>query len=350
MAFDIVFLGTGGSVPRNRFLNATLIRGFGNDFLVDCADGAQYPLLRSGVHLGNKLTILISHEHVDHIGGLGGLLNTLDLRQSARMKIEIFGSSLVLEKTLLLLQMVGSLKWLSVHYNELKSLSSLDYESHEERDPFVPPRRVPIEERPKKWIFDFTKDILKDQVTKCDSNVFWKHKDGLMSIRSFGTDHTEDSYGFIFEEKEHRNFLVRKAEELGVPRGIQRKQLFNNQEVTLADGTIIQPDQVLSAPIKGKKLVLLTDTLFRPDIISYCKDADCLIAPATYLEIDSREAKEHKHLTAKQAGILAKEAGVKKLFLNHVTERYENPQDIFSEAKKVFPNTYLAEDLVKERV
>lgn len=356
MAFEIIFLGTGGSVPRNRYLNATLIRGFGYNFLVDCGDGTQYPLLKSGEHLGNNLKILISHEHVDHIGGLGGLLNTLSFRRSARMKIEIYGGSLVLEKILLLLQMVGSLEWLDVHYNELGSGLSWDSEHYEESGSLEFPRSVPREEKPKKWVSDFARELLKGQVIKCDSEVLWPPKDKSvstkkekpMSIKYFRTDHTtEESFGFIFEEREKREFLPEKAIKLNVPKGPYWKRLKTEPEVELEDGRIIKQEQVLSPPIKGKKLVLLTDTLFSTDLISHCQGADCLIAEATYLEQDSEEANKNKCLTANQAGILAKKAGVKKMYLNHITERYENTQDILNEAKKVFPNTDLAEDLKK---
>jgi len=246
--------------------------------------------------------------------------------------------------------MVGSLKWLDVHYNELESGSSRDSENDEETSSLVFPHSVPIEDKSKKWILDFTKESLKGQVKKCSSDVLWQHKDKLMLIKYFRTDHTEDSFGFSFEEREKGTFLPKEAEKLNIPKGPIWKQLETEPEVKLDDGKIIKQEQVFSPPIKGKKVVFLTDTLFTTDLISHCMDADCLIAAATYLEQDSKEAKKNKFLTAKQIGGLAKEAKVKKLYLNHITDRYENGQDILNEAKAWFPNTYLTEDLLEIKV
>lgn len=303
---------------------------------------------------------MISHEHIDHIAGLAGLLFTLDLRQGAPMDINIWGGVLVLEKIACLLQTFINLQWLRIHYNRLTSdLNQSDYQT-KQKD--FSPRKVKdtlgffYEEKiqkgktKKQTVSDLMKiasEWLQGNANKVKSDVLW---DDEITCKAFRTHHTQSSFGFIFEEKGKRIFLPKEAEKLNIPKGKIWKQLENEPEVKLPDGRIIKQEMVLSPLVKGKKVVLLTDTLFNTDLISFCEGADCLIAEATYLEKDSEKAKEFKQLTATQAGILAKEAGVKNLYLNHITNRYRKVEVILNEAKKEFPGVVVAEDLQEIKV
>ena len=95
----------------------------------------------------------------------------------------------------------------------------------------------------------------------------------------------------------------------------------------------------------GDVVAVAIDTLPCPNLVKLAKGARLYLSESTYLEEHKHLAKEHLHLTARQAAMIAKEAGVKLLVLTHFSARYPNALDFEKEAKEIFPNTIAAEDL-----
>lgn len=165
-----------------------------------------------------------------------------------------------------------------------------------------------------------------------------------MTVSAFPVQHRgPDCYGFLFEEEEHRPFLAEKAETLGIPFGPERGQLIRGESLTLADGRIIQPEDVLGETIPGTKYVHIGDVGRTDNILDICRDADTLVIEATYVDEDAEMARAFGHMTAAQAATLAKEANVNTLILTHLSRRYY-ANDILSEARAIFPNTFVARD------
>jgi ribonuclease Z len=113
--------------------------------------------------------------------------------------------------------------------------------------------------------------------------------------------------------------------------------------VTLADGRTIYPEQVVGATIPGTKYVHIGDVGSARPLLELCQDADALVMEATYLDEDAAMAKEFGHMTALQAARLARDAGVKTLILTHLSRRY-HARDVITEARAIFPDTYVARD------
>ena len=87
--FEIVFLGTSASAPSvHRGLSSLFVQHEEYRFLVDCGEGTQRQILRSGVGFKRLNQILLTHGHLDHILGLGGLISTF-LRWEVMEEIEI---------------------------------------------------------------------------------------------------------------------------------------------------------------------------------------------------------------------------------------------------------------------
>jgi len=120
----------------------------------------------------------------------------------------------------------------------------------------------------------------------------------------------------MFREKEKRPFLVDKAEALGVPAGPERSRLVRGETVTLADGTVVHPDQVLGPPVPGAKLVFVGDTSRINDLVEVAWNADALVIEATYLSEEKELAREYGHLTAAEAATLAQQATVPDPYLS----------------------------------
>ena len=84
--------------------------------------------------------------------------------------------------------------------------------------------------------------------------------------------------------------------------------------------------------------------------LKLAKDADLLISEATYLEENKDKAENYLHLTAKEAGMLANQANVKKLILLHFSPRYQDIGKIREEAEEVFHDVTCAEDFMKFKI
>ena len=296
--FEIVFLGTSASTPSaHRGLSAHLIMHRQYRFLLDCGEGTQQQILRSGLGFKRLNKILLTHSHLDHILGLGGLVSTLT-RWETMDGLDIYGGQAALDR-------VADLIFGVV----LRGIR--------------PP--APINLRP----------LAPDMVILEDE----KFKLTAIPVTHRGPD----NYGFVFEEKARRPFLAEKADALGVPFGPERGKLVNGERITLADGRLIEPDMVLGDAQAGTKYVHVGDTGRTHNLVDYCRDADALVIEATYTEAEAEMARQFGHLTAAKAAQLAVEANVKNLILTHLSRRYFE-RDIRHEAQAIFPHTYVARD------
>ncbi len=296
--FEIVFLGTSASAPSiHRGLSATAILAGEHRFLIDCGEGTQRQILRSGIGFKRLNRILLTHGHLDHILGLGGLLSTF-ARWENIDRIEIWGGKAPLDRVTTLLYGVV-----------------LDYD------------RLPIR-------IDMY-DLQPGPFMETDE----------FTVSAFPVTHRgAGCFGFSFVERSRRPFLPEKAQALGVPAGPERGRLVNGEPITLADGRTITPEMVLGDEVKGVKLVYVGDTGRTDNLREHVQDAHTLVIEATFLDSEADQARHFGHLTARQAAELAAACGVETLVLNHVSRRYREI-DIIDEARRVFPNTYVARDL-----
>jgi ribonuclease Z len=301
--FEIVFLGTSASAPSvHRGLSAQVIMHKQYRFLVDCGEGTQRQILQSGIGFKRLDKILITHGHLDHILGLAGLLSTF-ARWEAMERLEVWGG-----------------KWALTRIHDL--LFGV--------------------------VLRGARPPLKIDLVEIKPGVLME--DDEFQVSAFPVSHRgPDCYGFVFEEKARRQFLPEKAQALGVPAGPERRELVAGRPVRLADGRTIQPDEVLGPLNAGAKLVHVGDAGRTDNLLEVCREADGLIIESTYLEVEADLAAQFNHLTAKQAATLAKEAGVKQLFLTHISRRYRE-KEVIEEAQAVFPGAVVARDFDQFKV
>jgi ribonuclease Z len=301
--FEIVFLGTSASAPSiKRGLSAAMVLHNEHRFLLDAGEGVQRQLLKSQLGFRRLKKILLTHGHLDHILGLGGLVSTFG-RWDVVPSLQIYGGAWALNrvKTLLLdVVLKGPEVSMELEFVEVEPGVLFDYEDFE---------------------------VIAFPVTHKGPGCF----------------------GYTFREKERRPFIVEKAEALGVPAGPERRRLVKGESVILADGTVVHPDQVLGEPIPGVKLVYVGDASRTEDLVEFVDGADALVIEATYLKAEEEMARRYGHLTASEAALLAKEAGVKQLILVHISRRYRD-SEIFEEAMGIFPNVVVAKDFDRFRI
>src|SRR5882757_1759415 len=287
--FDLTFLGTSASVPSaERNHPGLLVDAGGRRIMVDCGEGTQRQLLRSGAGFRRLDRLLLTHGHFDHVLGIPGLFSTLRLRQSTDV-MTIHGSPGTLD---VVVRMLAGL-W------------------GEGRAP-IPLRLAPLTEGRVLDAGEFTIDCFRV-----------RHRD-------------TESFAFSFESQVRRHLLPDRLSALGVPDGPVRTDL--------ADGRTIDSEDVLGPPEGCKKLVIVGDTETTDGLAEHVRDADLLVIEATFLERDAATALDYGHLTAAKAAGLAAAAGVKQLVLTHISGRYPD-EEILAEAVRVSPNTRLATDL-----
>ena len=297
--FELVFLGTSASSPSvHRGLSAHMILHRQYRFLLDCGEGTQRQILLSGLGFKRLDKVLLTHSHLDHILGLGGLVSTLS-RWETLEKLQIYGSKATLQRV----------------YDLIFRVVLRDA---------APPVEIELV-------------TLKGPTTIMEDDKF--------ALSAFPVVHRGPGcFNFLFEEKSRRPFLAEKAEALAVPFGPERARLVRGEAVTLADGRTIQPDEVLGETIPGVKYVHIGDVGRTDNLVEICRDADTLVIEATYIEEDAEMAKAFGHLTAAQAARLAAAANVKSLVLTHLSRRYAERQ-VREEARAIFPMTEVARDL-----
>jgi ribonuclease Z len=295
--FELTFLGTAASAPLpKRGLPSAVVAHDEYRIMVDCGEGTQRQLMSSGLGFRRLEHILITHPHLDHILGLGGILSTLSQWETLE-RVNIYGGKSALDR---------------------------------------------IEDLLYRIVFRGVRPPMEIALVDVKPGIIVSGED--FDVVAYPVQHRgPDCYGYIFQEQSRRPFLNDKATELGVPNGPERKLLVSGQPITLADGRMIQPEQVLGEWQRGTKLVMTGDIGEIDSTLKVAGEADALVTEATYSDGEAEMARQNAHITAGQAARLARDANVRQLILTHISGRHRE-KDLENEARAFFPETVIARD------
>jgi ribonuclease Z len=297
---EITFLGTSGCIPtEKRGLSSVHLDYLGEPMLFDCGEGTQRQMRLAGLNFMSVKNIYLTHLHADHFLGLGGMLQSMDFLERKDL-LTIHGPQGTAD-------MVDKLLTLGT----------------------------------------FKLDYLTLKVNEADEGIVFKGD--RYTVTAARTVHTKNSLAYCFIEDSHRKFNKAKALELGVPESRLFSKLQSGEAVEV-NGKKITPEMVLAEPIPGRKVVYTGDTRPCQAVVELASGADVLIHESMFSHEDLESTKDAAHSTTKQAAEVALKAGVKKLYLTHISQRYTEPDKLLAEAKDVFPETYMAEDFLKVKV
>jgi ribonuclease Z len=296
MPLTLGLLGTSATRPTvERNVPSVVLVREGETLMFDCGEGTQRQMMRYGVSFALR-DIYFTHMHADHVIGVIGLLRTMALqgrtepmrllgpRGSARMlrRARDFG----VDRVTFPVEMI-----------ELEPMQRVEYRDHE--------------------------------------------------VIAFPVDHGNTAaLGYAMVEATRKGrFNPERARELGVPEGPLWGQIHRGQPVTLPDGRVIEPRELVGAARAGRTVVITGDTRPCEATVEMARNADLLLHEATFTDEEAERAKETGHSTAREAAGVAARAGVCRLVLTHISARYSHdPSDLLREAREVFSNVVVGRD------
>jgi ribonuclease Z len=302
MSLRIVFLGTAASIPTpSRSLSAVAIQRKGCLFLFDCGEGTQKQMIKARIGFNRKTRILITHMHGDHILGLPGLLQTMSLLGRDK-PLQVHGP-------------IGTAEFIEATTKTVEFSLNFRIQAYE----------------------------VENEGSICEEREY--------KVESAWAEHSVPSLAYALIEKPRPGrFNPERAVSYGVPRGPFWSKIQQGSYVKLPDGRVVKPEDILGTPRPGRKIVYVGDTKPLDSIAEFSKGADILIHEATFADDLADKAEEDLHTTPSGAALVAKKAGAKLLILTHISARYGDTSILAQEAKKIFAEVLVAEDLMKIEV
>lgn len=290
---DVCLLGTGGMMPLPyRWLTSLMVRYNGSSLLIDCGEGTQIAIKEKGWSFKPIDVICFTHYHGDHISGLPGLLLTMG-NADRKEPLTLIGP-----------------RGLERVVNALRVIA-----------PELP------------FDIKFIEITQPEQVIELNG----------YRITAFKVNHNVICYGYTLEILRQGKFSAERAKEQEIP--LKFWNPLQKGQTIEAEGKIYTPDMVLGPERKGIKLTYTTDTRPTDSILKNAADSDLFICEGMYGEDDKADkAKGYKHMTFREAAILARNANVQEMWLTHYSPSLVRPDDYMDKVREIFSNAFPGKD------
>ncbi len=296
--FKIRILGCGSALPTlKHFASSQIIEVRDKTFMVDCGEGTQIQVRRARIHFNKIFAIFITHLHGDHCFGLIGLISTLG--------------------------MLGRTAPLHI---------------------YAPKELGPI----LKLQMDFFCNGLEYEVTfhEVDTSVAGiVYEDKSVIVKSIPLNHRIACCGYMFSEKPTLPHIRRDMIDFYRIPECYRNNIKNGADWITPEGEVIPNNRLTEPAAAPRSYAYCSDTKYLPELYKLVYGVNLLYHEATYCSENENRASLYYHSTAKQAATVALNAKAKSLLLGHFSARYDNENAILNEARNIFPNTYLANEM-----
>lgn len=296
--FQIRILGCGSALPNLKHnTSSQLVEIHDKMFMVDCGEGTQLQLRKSKVHFSKISAVFITHTHGDHCFGLMGLVSTFGL----------------LGRTA------------PLHIYAPKELEEL------------------FEIQKNMFCTTFEYELIFHPVDTKQVSVIYE--DRSLTVTTVPLNHRVPCCGFLFKEKSRLPHINREQiDYYGIPM-CQLNNIKNGADWHTEDGETIPNARLTLPPDKPLSYAYCSDTKYIPELYKQIKGVDVLYHESTYMDADEKQAAKYCHSTARQAATTALNSEAGMLILGHYSSKYANEQQLLDEAKSVFKNTFLSNEM-----
>lgn len=294
--FELNILGCGSATPTTRHMpSCQVLNVRDNLFMIDCGEGAQLAIRRMKLKFSRLNHIFISHLHGDHCFGLPGLLSTLALQEkSSSVTVHIFEDGARLLK------------------------DAMDF-----------------------FCRDSSYELKFNIITTKKAVIY---EDDAITVTTVPLRHRVPAVGFIFKEKPKlRHINAEECKYFGVPQ-YAFNSLRQGEDFVTPEGLIIPNKKLTTDAEPSISYAYCSDTTFSKRVINAVKGVDWLYHEATYGDENAVKARKRFHCTAREAGIVAREAQAKRLIIGHFSKRYIDETPLLQQAQEEFPATMLANE------
>lgn len=295
--FRLHILGCGSALPTlKHFPSMQIVECRGKLFMVDCGEGAQLQMRRLGISFARLGHVFISHLHGDHCFGLIGMVST-------------FG----------LLGRTAPLHIFAPH-----------------------PLEKMLDEQMKLFCRNLGYDVVFHPVDTEKQEVIYE--DRSLTVETLPLIHSIACCGFLFREKVGLPHIRRELIDMyGIPVS-QINNIKAGNDYMLPDGTLISHERLTLPADPPRSYAYCSDTRYIPELANRVEHVSTLYHESTYADEHEGMAAKYLHSTARQAALVARDAGVGQLVIGHFSSRYESEEVLLNEARSVFPNTLIASE------
>jgi ribonuclease Z len=296
MSLSLVLLGTSASRPTvERNVSSIALVREGETMLFDCGEGTQRQMMRYGVSFSLS-DIFFTHFHADHVIGVIGLMRTMAL-QGRTDVLRLWGP-----------------KGAGRHLKRAEQ-------------------------------FGVDRLTFEVDIRELDHREEVKRTD--YAIVPFAVEHGPGpamGYALIEADRKGR-FDPDHARSIGVPEGPLWGRIHKGEPVTLPDGRVVQPSELVGPPRSGRTVVITGDTRPCENTVEAARNADLLVHEATFGDEEAERAIETGHSTAREAALVAKQAGCRRLLLSHFSARYSRDAgELEAQARSEFSDVVIGKD------
>lgn len=295
--FKIHILGCGSALPTlHHYASAQVVEMRGKQLMIDCGEGTQMQLRRSRIRFTKLSAVFITHLHGDHCFGLIGMISTFGLL-GRTAKLDVYAPK------------------------ELEHM---------------------LEEQMRMFCHNFDYEVAFHAVDTCKQQVVYE--DRSLTVESIPLEHRMPCCGYLFKEKATLPHIRRDMIDFYQIPVSQINNIKAGSDWITAEGETVPNSKLVEAADQPRSYAYCSDTRYIPTLHERIRGVTALYHESTYGEDNLLMAEKYYHSTARQAALVARDAGAGKLLLGHYSSRYEDENVLLNEAKQVFENSFLCDE------
>ena len=295
--FKIHILGCGSALPTlHHYASAQVVEMRGKQFMIDCGEGTQMQLRRSRIRFTKLSAVFITHLHGDHCFGLIGMISTFGLL-GRTAKLDVYAPK------------------------ELEHM---------------------LQEQMRMFCHNFDYEVVFHAVDTRKQQVVYE--DRSLTVESIPLEHRMPCCGYLFKEKATLPHIRRDMIDFYQIPVSQINNIKAGSDWITAEGETVPNSKLVEAADLPRSYAYCSDTRYIPTLHERIRGVTALYHESTYGEDNLLMAEKYYHSTARQAALVARDAGAGKLLLGHYSSRYEDENVLLNEAKQVFENSFLCDE------